>query len=104
MRQVPASAACQPLGSYPVYDTPCDISLPKHYEAALQGRHSVDPELAISYPRKVGALIYAHPASRVDCSYTIGMLARCLTFPTPEMDAAADRCIAYFMPSYTCPT
>ena len=35
------------------------------------------------------------PASRVDCAFIIGVLARCLTFPTPEMDAAADRCLVY---------
>ena len=85
----------QPLSSYPTFDTPCAPDLRKHYEVALQDRHTVCPRLAASYPRKVGALIYAHPASRADCSYTIGMLARCLTFPTADMDAAADRCIAY---------
>lgn len=31
------------------------------------------------------ALIYTAPACRVDCAHTIGMLARCLTFPTPDI-------------------
>lgn len=43
----------------------------------------------------MGALIYAVPACRVDCAYAIGILARCLTYPTAEMDAAADRVLVY---------
>ena len=39
--------------------------------------------------------MYAMPASRADCSFTIGMLTRCLTFPTAAMDAAADRCLVF---------
>ena len=45
------------------------------YEEALANRASVDPELRASYPVKVGKLIYAMPASRVDCCFTIGVLA-----------------------------
>ncbi|KAL3907696.1 MAG: hypothetical protein SGPRY_010082, partial [Prymnesium sp.] len=68
---------------------------PTKYESALASRHQVDPELLKTYPRKVGALIYTVPACRVDCAHMIGMLARCLTFPTPEMDQAADRVLVY---------
>ena len=35
------------------------------------------------------------PVCRVDCALTIGMLARCLTFPTETMNAAANRCLAF---------
>ena len=35
------------------------------------------------------------PVCRVDCAFAIGVLARCLTFPTEAMDAAADRCLVY---------
>ena len=51
--------------------------------------------LFVSYPSKVGKIVYAMPASRADCAYTVGMLTRCLTFPTAAMDAAADRCLAF---------
>ena len=49
---------------------------------------AADAAMRVEYPSKVGALIYCVPASRLDCAYAIGVLARCLTFPTPEMDAA----------------
>ena len=49
----------------------------------------------ITLGTKVGALIYVVPVCRVDCAYAIGMLARCLTFPTEAMDAAAERCLVY---------
>ena len=48
-----------------------------------------------AYARKVGALIYCLPSCRIDCAFAIGMCARCLTFPTAEMDAAADRVLVY---------
>ena len=85
----------KPLGEYSAVHTPCTPDLIRLYEDALDRRANIDPTLAKSYPVKVGKLIYAMPASRVDCCFTIGVLARCLTFPTPEMDAAADRCLVY---------
>ena len=80
--------------------TPSDRHIVTNYEEELMERGgaastSSSAALRKSYPSKVGALIYCVPASRVDCAHAIGMLARCLTFPTPSMDAAADRCLAY---------
>ena len=40
-------------------------------------------------------MIYVVLVCRVDCAQAIGILARCLTFPTPAMDAAADRILAF---------
>eukprot|EP00966_Prymnesium_polylepis_P207252 4800293-Prymnesium_polylepis.1 len=40
-------------------------------------------------------MIYAAPAVRFECAYSIDICARCLTFPTPEMDELADRIICY---------
>ena len=34
-------------------------------------------------------------SQKAQSSYAIGMLARCLTFPTTSMDAAADRCLRF---------
>ena len=80
--------------------TPSDRHIVTHYEEALSERGDTDATpssraLRETYPSKVGALIYCVPASRIDCAHAIGMLARCLTFPTSSMDAAADRCLAY---------
>ena len=82
---------------YPKFDTPCDKSLVLHYEEALEARRSgaINTALRESYASKVGALIYVVPVCRVDCALAIGILARCLTFPTKDMDAAADRCLVF---------
>ena len=90
----------KPIESYPKYDTPCSKDIIKDYEEALLTRTetTITPEmqaLKASYPRKVGAIVYCMPASRCDAAYGIGMLTRCLTFPTPAMDRHADRCLVY---------
>ena len=89
----------QPVHQYPKYSTPCDKSLVADYEAALAARQetlaSTPKEYITDYASKVGALIYVVPVCRVDCAFAIGVLARCLTFPTPAMSAAADRCLIY---------
>ena len=83
----------------PAAPTPCDRRIVEHYEEAVQRRRdsaaAASAELQKAYPSKVGALIFCVPASRLDCAYAIGVLARCLTFPTAAMDSAADRCLAY---------
>ena len=85
----------RPVNSYNSFSTPYSSSFTSDYETAQLRAHTLDPELTQRFGSKVGALIYASPTTRTDCSWVIGMLARCLTFPTPEMDAAADRVIAY---------
>ena len=62
---------------------------------ALRREHAPSKQLLSSYASKVGAMIYAAPAARFECAYSIGICARCLTFPTPEMDELADRVICY---------
>ena len=87
-----------PVESYPRFNVPSDKTLVASYEQALEARRNnatIDLKLRESYASKVGALIYVVPVCRVDCAYTIGMLARCLTFPTEDMDKAADRCLVF---------
>ena len=88
-----------PVAQYPSYKTPSDKTLVSDYESAFSARletlASASKEFVTNYASKVGALIYVVPTCRVDCAFTIGVLARCLTFPTPEMDAAAVRCLVY---------
>ena len=81
--------------SYAPVATPCSMNLTKLYEDAVARRGDVDPTLQRSYAQKCGAAIYVLPSCRVDCSFTIGMCARCLTFPTPEIDKELDRCLVY---------
>ena len=54
-----------------------------------------DSARAKRYASRVGKLIFVVPSSRVDCAYAIGMCARCLTFPTDEMEACVDRITVY---------
>ena len=81
--------------SYARVETPSTDALSKHYETALLREHNVCPELQKRYATKVGSLIYASPCCRPDIAITVGLLARCLTFPTPELEADADRCVVY---------
>ena len=61
----------------------------------VETRANAERAFLEKYASKVGALIYVVPVCRVDCAFAIGVLARCLTFPTEAMDSAADRCLAY---------
>ena len=47
------------------------------------------------YASRVGKLIFVVPSSHVDYTYAIGMCARCLTFPTDDMEACVDRITVY---------
>ena len=85
----------KPLAEYPKYKTPATRELYKSYERALRRETEPSAELLRRYGTKVGAMIYASPAARYDAAYAIGVCARCITFPTEEMEAHADRCIAY---------
>ena len=61
----------------------------------MKREHTSPPELTRKYKSKIGALIYAPPCGRVDCTWVISMLARVATYPTEEMDLLADRVLAY---------
>jgi hypothetical protein len=96
--RVAAKHLPKPLDEYGPVTTPHGPKLMSDYHAAIARRAEAAefcPALLKSYPSKVGAIIYAMPASRCDCAQTIGILSRCLTCPTPEMDAHADRCLVY---------
>eukprot|EP00965_Chrysotila_dentata_P152100 5025858-Pleurochrysis_carterae.AAC.1 len=69
--------------------------LVKDYKIAARKEHYIDPVFQKNYQSKVGALIYAPPCGRSGESYTIGILARALTFPTKAMDDHANRVLAY---------
>ena len=74
---------------------PADKKLRDAYEVALLREHVPDPALVTSYSGKVGAMIYASPCARVDIAQSVALLARALTFPTPELDAIADNVMLY---------
>eukprot|EP00965_Chrysotila_dentata_P160468 5298245-Pleurochrysis_carterae.AAC.1 len=90
-----ADAYIKPLAEYPHFDTLSSPQLVKNYKIAAQKEHHVDPAFQKKYQSNVGALIYSPPCRRPGKSLTIGILARALTFPTPEMDEHANRVLAY---------
>ena len=45
--------------------------------------------------------MYTSPCVRVDACYTISRLSRALTFPTPELEELADKCIVYLAQTAT---
>ena len=83
------------MSEYPEFDLPADEKLTKAYERAVKREHTSTPEMIRKYKSKIGALIYAPPCGRVDCTWAISMLARVATYPTQEMDLLADRVLAY---------
>ena len=78
---------------------PSDKTLLKAYEGAIKAnagkKRAIDPDLLRRYGTKVGSLIYLVPTARCDAAATIGILARCLSFPTLQMEKEADRCLRY---------
>ena len=76
-------------------DVPATDALTKAYETAVLREETPSHELLKSYSGKVGALVYTMPCVRVDACQAIGMLARCMTFPTVELDRLADRVMIY---------
>ena len=47
------------------------------------------------YGSLVGALIYAAPRGRLDFAHAVGILARCLTFPTVKLMECGERVLVY---------
>lgn len=84
-------------------EVPCDKGLTEMYEKAVSATfdRSASAKLLQRYGTKVGSLIYLVPTARCDVAATIGLLARCLTFPTIEMDHAAYRCLRYLYQTAT---
>ena len=78
-----------------VLAVPADKKLRDAYEVALLRENVPDPALVAGYSGKVGAMIYASPCARVDIAQSVALLARALTFPTPELDALADNVMLY---------
>ena len=76
---------------------PSDKTLLEAYEGAIKANarkeRAIDPVLLRRYGTKVGSLIYLVPTARCDVAATIGILARCLSFPTMQMEKKADRCL-----------
>ena len=77
---------------------PAERSLMDLYTLALNAKESggrINPHLTKSCMSTVGALLYVAPSCRPEVSHCVGILARALTFPTPELLSYAQRVIAW---------
>jgi hypothetical protein len=79
----------------PRVDMPATDAMLKAYDRAHARESKPSAEQLKRYGGKVGAMVYTSPCVRVDTCWAISRLARALTFPTPEMEAAADRVMLY---------
>mgnify|MGYP001164178445 CR=1 FL=1 len=79
----------------PHYTTPTDSKLDQAYEEALEKPPPLSPKECTEYGSLVGALIYSVPCGRPDVAYAVGILARCLTFPTVKLMQCAQRVLVY---------
>jgi hypothetical protein len=76
--------------------TPCDESLVHHVTDALSSTDPIDEVFRRSYQSLVGALLYCCTNTRPDGTFSVGMLCRAMSCPTPELYADALRVLYYF--------
>ena len=90
----------KPLCEYRRSATPSTDTLFGHYEDALFGDRNPDPDLKTRYMACVGKCIYPTPYTRPDCAWAVGICARAMTFPTPELEGELHHILAYM--AHTC--
>ena len=75
--------------------TPCDETIGQAVADALACLDEPDPVLRRRYQSLVGALLYCASNTRPDVGYSVGMLCRAMSRPTPELYASAERVLYY---------
>ena len=89
-------AADEPLkGRLTREQSPCDENLPTLVADALAQPQPPPPQLLKKYQSIVGALMYCSTQTRPDVAFAVGMLARAMGKPTPQLYAAALRVLYY---------
>ena len=76
---------------------PCSAGLDKLVDAAMDNKHlrDVDPVVRQEYQEMVGSLLYVAVVLRPDIAYSVGMLSRAMSAPTPELLEAARDVVRY---------
>ena len=67
-------------------------------DAAVEGSTAsapAYPDLVTPFQQRVGALLYACVATRPDIAYSVSLLCRAMSRPTPELMAETDRLLCY---------
>ena len=71
--------------------------LPQLVLEAIDSESEVAPALLQRYQSLVGALLYCATNTRPDIAFSVGMLCRAMSRPTPALLAAAERVLAYLI-------
>ena len=75
--------------------TPCSAELPSMVLEAMERVEGPCPKLLQRYQSIVGGLLYCSTNTRPDIAYSVGMLCRAMSRPTPELLDAALRVLGY---------
>lgn len=75
--------------------TPCDDTLPGLVNIAIAQTDEIDLGLIRTFRALVGALLFAITTVRAEAAYSIGVLAKAMNKPTPELLLAAKRVLQY---------
>ena len=88
-----------PGGIHAVYSIPASNDLPKLVDEAIRRKEAtkatLDPLSVTRYRRLVGALLFLSTTTRPDITYAVGMLSRCVAYPTAELLKEAERVLIY---------
>ena len=84
-----------PIGEYDQVYVPNHPRLMDLFEAALLLRGNTPVELGTRYRSVVGGLLFPCPTSRVECLWTVGILARAMDFATEDLYQCALYCLVY---------
>ena len=88
-----------PGGVHGVYSIPASNDLPKLVDEAVRCKadtaRELDAHSKARYRRLVGALLFVSTTTRPDITYAVGMLSRCVAYPTTELLREAERVLIY---------
>ena len=88
-----------PGGVHAVYSIPASNDLPKLVDDAIRRKEAtketLDSHSVTRYRRLVGALLFLSTTTRPDITYAVGMLSRCVAYPTAELLKEAERVLIY---------
>ena len=86
-----------PGGAHHVYSVPSSNDLPKLVNEAVRNKDQValDEQSKTRYRSLVGAELFVSITTRPDITYAVGMLSRCLAYPTAALLREAERVLIY---------
>ena len=94
-----------PGGVHASYAVPARLELPMLVDEAVRGKEetirTIDPELHTRYRSLVGALLFIAITTRPDVQYAVGMLTRCVAYPTAALMTEAERVQLYLYATRT---